>query len=179
MTPTTPCSRYVALDFETADSRRDSACALGVVVVEDGKIVQRDYQLLRPPRTKFNPFCVRVHGLTWSDVKDAPTFEDYWPRLIMLLNKARFLVAHNAPFDRSVLNECCTAADLTPPALPFLCTVQLARNTWDLESNKLPKVCDHLNIELTHHHAASDAEACARIAIAGLDENPTFLERIL
>jgi DNA polymerase III subunit epsilon len=47
-----------------------------------------------------------------------------------------------------------------------LCTVQLARKTWQLHPTKLPNVCDYLNIPLEHHQALSDAEACARIVIA-------------
>jgi DNA polymerase-3 subunit epsilon len=44
--------------------------------------------------------------------------------------------------------------------------VRLARQTWDLFPTKLNDVCDYLGITLKHHHAASDAEACALIVIA-------------
>jgi DNA polymerase-3 subunit epsilon len=60
-----------------------------------------------------------------------------------------------------------------------LCTVQLARKTWELASNKLPSVCAHLGIELNHHNAASDAEACALIAVNGLRLNPDFMSKVL
>jgi DNA polymerase-3 subunit epsilon len=69
-----------------------------------------------------------------------------------------------------VLRACCEAAGLAMPATPFLCTVKLARQTWQLHPTKLPDVCRHLNIVLTHHHAASDAEACARIVLAAAAE---------
>ena len=36
-------STFVALDFETADNGRDSACALGLVRVKNNQIVQRSY----------------------------------------------------------------------------------------------------------------------------------------
>ncbi len=170
---------FVALDFETADPKRDSACALGLVRVERGRIAARDYRLIRPPRSRFNPFCVRVHGITWKDVEHEPVFADLWPEFSAMLDGAQFLAAHNAPFDRSVLNACCDMAEVSAPVQPFMCTVQLSRATWDLSSNKLPCVCDHLGIGLDHHNAASDAEACARIAVAGLRENPDYLERVL
>jgi len=64
-----------------------------------------------------------------------------------------------------VLQRCCETAGLTPPGLPFECTVRLARQTWDIFPTKLNDVCDHLGITLKHHHAASDAEACAMIVI--------------
>lgn len=179
MAPTLDNTRFVAIDFETADPRRDSACAVGLVVVERGAIVARDYRLIRPPRRRFNPFCVRVHGIHWEDVANQPCFGELWPELEPYFAGADFLCAHNASFDKGVLQACCREAGRTPPAQPFLCTVQLARKTWGLPSNKLNCVCDHLGIDLRHHHAGSDAEACARIAMQGLRENPAFLGKVL
>lgn len=179
MTPTIENTRFVAIDFETADPKRDSACAVGIVVVDGGSIVARDYRLIRPPRPKFNPFCVRVHGIHWEDVQDEPSFGDLWPELEPHFAGADFLVAHNASFDKSVLHTCCRESGWNPPVQPFLCTVQLSRKTWELPSNKLNNVCNHLGITLNHHHAGSDAEACALIAVQGLSENPTFLGKVL
>jgi DNA polymerase-3 subunit epsilon len=179
MTPTVETTRFVAIDFETADSKRDSACAVGLVVVDRGEIVARDYRLIRPPRPQFNPFCVRVHGIYWEDVADQPTFGALWPELAPLFHGADFIVAHNASFDKSVLHACCRQSHQAAPDQPFLCTVQLSKKTWELPNNKLPSVCSHLGIDLKHHHAASDAEACALIAVSGLRENPAFLGRVL
>ncbi|AMK12917.1 MAG: 3'-5' exonuclease [Pseudodesulfovibrio sp.] len=171
--------RFVAIDFETADPKRDSACAVGIVVVEGGEIVARDYRLIRPPRSKFNPFCVQVHGIHWADVCGEPSFGDLWPELQLWFRDADFIVAHNAAFDKSVLHTCCRESGWDAPVQPFLCTVQLSKKTWALPSNKLPAVCAHLGIELNHHNAASDAEACALIAVSGLRENPAFLGKVL
>jgi len=179
MAPSLDDVRFVAIDFETADSKRDSACAVGLVVVQGGEIVARDYRLIRPPRPKFNPFCVQVHGIHWADVKDEPSFGDLWPELALYFEGADFLCAHNASFDKAVLHTCCVDAGWKPPAQPFLCTVQLSRKTWCLDSNRLNCVCDHLGIDLRHHHAGSDAEACALIAVQGLRENPAFLGKVL
>lgn len=159
-----PHSAFVALDFETADHGPDSACAVGVVRVEGGKVVHREGLLIRPPRPQI--LFTRVHGITWPMVATAPMFADVWPRLLPLFDGAAFLAAHNAPFDRRVLQACCTAAGLPPPPLPFVCTVQLSRKKWGLKPNDLPSVCRRLGIGLMHHDAASDAEACARIVIA-------------
>jgi DNA polymerase III subunit epsilon len=161
---------FVALDFETADYSRDSACALGLVRVENHRIVQRTYHLIRPPRRRF--VFTYLHGITWEDVAGQPTFAELWPSLTPILDGADFLAAHNASFDRSVLNRCCETAGLALPALPFQCTVQLARQTWNIYPTKLNNVCDHLGITLKHHFAASDAEACALIVIAAHQISP-------
>ena len=155
---------FVALDFETADYSPDSACALGLVRVENHQIVQRTYSLIKPPRRKF--IFTYIHGITWEDVANQPTFGELWPTYSPMLEGIDFLAAHNASFDRSVLHRCCAAAGLEPPEIPFRCTVQLARRTWNLKPAKLNNVCDHLGITLKHHYAASDAEACALIVIA-------------
>lgn len=156
-------NRFVAIDFETADNGPDSACAIGLVVVEQMRIVDSHYSLLRPPRRKFR--YSGIHGITWDQVVDAPIFSEYWPKIAKVIRGAEFLAAHNAPFDRNVLRACCEAARISPPRLPFRCTVRLAKETWELPSAKLALVCEHLGIELDHHHALSDAMACARIVI--------------
>ncbi len=155
---------FVAIDFETADHGADSACAVGLVRVEEMKIVAREKLYIRPPRQEI--IFTWVHGITWSMVKNSPTFRDAWAKLAPLVDDVTFLAAHNAPFDRGVLNACCTAAKLTPPTLPFVCTVQLARRKWAMKPANLPTVCRRLGIGLVHHDPISDAEACARIVIA-------------
>jgi DNA polymerase-3 subunit epsilon len=155
---------FAALDFETADYRPDSACALAVVRVEEGEIVARKTLLLRPPRRRI--MFTYIHGIRWEHVQDAPTFEEAWHEFAPLLEGVRFLAAHNASFDRAVLSACQSAAGLTPVRIPFLCTVRLARACWELRSAALPNVCRFLDLPLNHHEAGSDAEACASIVLA-------------
>ncbi len=155
---------FVALDFETADHGRDSACQIAAIRVEDGAIVARSVHYVRPPRSTF--FFSGIHGITWNHVRREPTFAELWPRIAPIFEGAAFIAAHNAPFDRSVLNACCATARIPAPITPFLCTVKLARASWSLNPAKLPDVCRHLGIALRHHDAASDAEACAHIVLA-------------
>jgi DNA polymerase III epsilon subunit-like protein len=44
----------------------------------------------------------------------------------------------------------CAAAGLEPPPVRFVCTVQLARRTWQLQRANLPSVCDHIGFHLRH-----------------------------
>ncbi len=159
---------FVAIDFETADHERDSACAVGLVRARDGRIVAATSHLIRPPRRDF--VFTYIHGITWEDVAAAPTFAEVWPAMAAFMAGADFLVAHNAPFDRGVLHACCDAANLAHPPLDFVCTVRVARQTWGIYPTKLPNVCRHLGIALNHHDAGSDAAAAASIALAALAE---------
>ena len=62
--------------------------------------------------------------------------------------------------------------------------MRLARQAWDIFPTKLNNGCDRLGITLKHHHAASDAEACALIVIAAHRDaatakpNKEFLSRL-
>jgi DNA polymerase-3 subunit epsilon len=156
-------SRFVALDFETADYGRDSACAIAVVVAEKGDIIYKEYSLIRPPRKEF--IFSYLHGITWQDVKNEPKFGDVWKRIRKQFVGIDFVAAHNASFDRSVLHECCGRFDIMPPDHDFLCTMKLARRVWGIRPTKLSDVCRHLCIPLQHHDAASDALACAKIVL--------------
>jgi len=155
---------FAAIDFETANGYRNSACQVAIVRVTGGRIVRRSTRLIRPPSSNFT--FTRIHGLSWEDVRGEPTFAEIWPSLVPLLRGVEFIAAHNAPFDRSVLRTCCRWYGLDVPDIPFECTVRLARETWGLRPTRLPDVAAFLGFNLRHHDAASDAEACARIVLA-------------
>jgi DNA polymerase III subunit epsilon len=157
-------STFVAIDFETANRSRESACSIGMVRVEKGEIVQREHYLIRPHQPEFE--FTYIHGIRWKDVAKELTFGERWPQIEAVIKGTDFIAAHNASFDRGVLNACCDIYNIQRPKQDFLCTVQLARKTWKLHPTKLPNVCEYLGLELNHHHALSDAEACAQIVIA-------------
>lgn len=130
-------------------------------MVEDGVVAAARSLLIRPPTSYFQ--FTDLHGIGWSDVKDAPAFMEVWRGLAPILAGAHSFAAHNAPFDRSVLQACCARSGLRTPRVPFVCTVQVARRLWNIRPTRLPDVCRRLGIGLDHHDAASDAFACAQI----------------
>lgn len=156
-------NRFVAIDFETADYGRDSACAIAVIVVENGTVIRNFYSLIRPPRSYFE--FTWLHGIAWSDVADKPTFGELWPEMAPLFEGAEFVAAHNASFDRGVLATCCSLYKHTPVTDRYLCTMRLARRLWDIRPTKLSDVCGQFGIPLVHHQAESDALACAKIVL--------------
>lgn len=156
-------SSFVAIDFETADNGADSACAIGLVRVDGESITREEVRLIRPPRPHI--VYTHIHGITWEQVKDSPDFGAVWRDLRAMLDGADYLVAHNASFDRRVLQACCEAHGHAMPTLPFKCTVQIARKSFAIYPTKLSNVCKVLGIELNHHEALSDARACAQIVL--------------
>lgn len=163
-----PITRFAAIDFETADYGRDSACALAVILAENGKIIRKEHFLIKPPRKDF--VFTYIHGITWGDVAKKPVFGDIWRDVTKLIEDVDFIAAHNASFDRSVLHACCETACANPPYAPFVCTMKLARMAWDIRPTKLPDVCGRFKIPLDHHDALSDATACARIVLEAMGQ---------
>jgi DNA polymerase-3 subunit epsilon len=155
---------FAAIDFETANLRSSSACAVSIVRFKAGELEQASGLLINPPPGPF--LFTWVHGIRRSDVRGAEAFRSAWPKLLPLLEGAAFVAAHNADFDRTVLETACGYAGLLPPAVPFVCTVRLARRVWDPSRVDLRSMCRRLGIPLVHHDPSSDAAACARIVVA-------------
>lgn len=156
----------VAIDFETANNRADSACQLAAVVVRDSQIVSEHSWLIRPPRMYFSPRNIAIHGIRPADVEQAPTMEQVWSELCGIVD-GQILVAHNARFDIGVLVASLSAFDVACPALQFTCTRMLARAAWPGRSGYgLKPLGDWLGVEFQHHDALEDARCCARIALS-------------
>ena len=153
---------FVAIDFETADTGRDSACAVALIRVDGATITRRETRLIRPPRPSFQ--FTHIHGIRWVDVQSEPSFAQVWPELEPVLDGASFLVAHNASFDHGVLRACCYEADLQPPALPFACTMRLARQAWGLRPTRLSRCSPHSSLIARRHSWRSPAHPQAATA---------------
>ncbi|MTJ79736.1 MAG: 3'-5' exonuclease [Telmatospirillum sp.] len=162
--------RIVALDFETANESRSSACALGLSWLAPDGGLSTESRLIRPHEPRFSGMNIAIHGIHPEDVAGQPEFPEVWSS--MIADRTPDLVlAHNASFDISVLRACFDLYGLPWPTFSYLCTVKLARALWpDLPDHKLSTVARHLDVELVHHHAGSDAMACAAIARAALAE---------
>ncbi|MFD1361859.1 3'-5' exonuclease [Lentibacillus salinarum] len=171
--------QFVSIDFETANEMRNSPCAVGIAVV-DGQEVDDEFYSLINPMTDFSPFNTRIHGITATDVADAPTFAELWPTLETYLSN-HLAVAHNASFDMSVIRHTLDDFNLTYPAMDYLCTANISRRVWpELTNHKLNTVAAHHNIQFDHHHALEDARVAAKILIEafktyGTDQLDIFL----
>ncbi len=161
--------KTVAIDFETFNSRKHSACSVGIAIVEHNEITKTDYRLIRPPTNELNPFCFRKHGLCWDDVKREPCFRDVWEDLWADIQDASYFLAHNAGGDQAVLSSCCEYFGLDAPDPEFLCSMDIAQAFWKIDKYGLDRVCQFLKIPLRHHHALSDAKASAEILLRAIE----------
>ncbi|OQX28856.1 MAG: hypothetical protein B0D92_06805 [Spirochaeta sp. LUC14_002_19_P3] len=155
---------YCAIDFETGCYESASACAVGAARIRKGVVSEKFYSLIKPPaEMPILPRFTSLHGIDMEEVSEAPTFAELWPELSDFIG-SDILLAHNAPFDKGVLQSVLEFYGLDYHAYTFECTVRLSRNRWPhLQNHKLNTLCQHLGIELNHHEALSDAMACAQI----------------
>ncbi len=157
---------FTAIDFETANGSRASACAVALVRVRGGQVVEQIDSLIRPEDGGgFSGFNIRIHGIRPSHVVSAPTWAQLWPVVAEFVGSDA-LLAHNAPFDRGVWRAVCQLAGIGATEPQFHCTVRLSRRFLPLPSHRLPAVVQALNLpDFRHHEAAADALACAQIGI--------------
>jgi DNA polymerase-3 subunit epsilon len=158
---------FVAMDFETANEKRASACAVALVFFEDGRVSKQYEWFIRPPHhlDYFNPFNTQIHGISSSDVADKPRFNEVWPQIHELLNN-ELVAAHNASFDISVLRHSLDVYGLSYPDIEFICTYNVARKTWDRQvSYSLKNIGNQLGYLFNHHHASDDARICGKILV--------------
>jgi DNA polymerase-3 subunit epsilon len=170
---------FIALDFETATGKRNSAVSIGLVRFVDGKAADTHYTLIRPPELYIRPDFTDIHGITVDDVTDAPTFEEAWdgihdfirnnPRGSTLAEKP-LLAAHNAQFDMGVLSAVLEHYGLSKPNVDYFCTLELSRKAWPgMASHALTALADRFDIKYDAHNALADAETCGRLALMAAD----------
>jgi DNA polymerase III subunit epsilon len=155
----------VAVDFETANELPSSACALGIALIKDNKIITVKHWLIKPPEMRFNVFNTCLHHITEKDVAKKPEFYRIWPSIKKYL-EGNLIIAHNARFDMAVLRSILGVYQIDIPELYYACTVTLSRKVWKgFKNYKLSTVANNLEINFKHHNAKEDAFACASIAI--------------
>jgi DNA polymerase-3 subunit epsilon len=158
---------FAAIDFETAGPSAASACSVGVVTVEDGRVVDRVGWLIRPPagHDVFSEWNVRIHGITPDQVVGAAGWAEQMSDLLDVIGD-RPVVAHNARFDMGVVRAACFASGVLTPPLDYFCSLRVARRTYALTSYRLPVAAMAAGFEdFRHHDALADAEACAAIVV--------------
>lgn len=156
---------FTAIDFETATGYPESACAVGIVTVDNGIITDEYYTIIQPPNNEYWYRNIMVHGIKPIETLNKPMFDDLFPEIRKRLF-GRKIVAHNERFDRNVLQKTMKYYglyydELEIPAI-WECTCKIYRAKGYKPAN-LKHCSDLNNIELVHHEALSDARACAKL----------------
>ena len=172
---------YTALDFETANGYRGSPCAVGLIRVRDGRTVDEQRWLIRPPEQVdyFDPFNVGLHGINGAAVSHAPRWRELLPALVDYIGDD-VVVSHNAGFDVGVIRYACAVDNIAWPEMHFLCTLVLARRAFRLPSYRLPFVTEVCGFQMSDHHdPLADARAVVGIVSSmAAEANASTLEEL-
>lgn len=174
---------FITLDFETATSQRDSPCEIGLTFVSGGQIVETKSWLIKPLYEDFDYFNISIHGIRPEHVADKPEFNELWSEIKPLVEN-KFLIAHNAGFDISVLRRTLEAYKLPFPTLNYSCSYIFSKKVWPgLPAYDLKTLCKVNNIDLNHHRAGADSKATAELTlkafeIAGVSSLEDFPEKL-
>jgi DNA polymerase III epsilon subunit-like protein len=166
----------LGMDFETtnltlhpkADFRKQPrAIEFGGVLMdmETGEIVEEASILINPGEL-ITEEITKITGITNDDVKDAPFFTEVLPQLRHLFGQATCMVAHNLPFDRSILQFELMRSNVTDFPWPprGLCTVGVYKEHWG-RNPKLTELYEFIMgkpLEQTHR-ALDDVKAMMEI----------------
>lgn len=145
----------IVLDTETTglDHTRERIIEFAAVKLENGKIVD-EFQTLINPHQHIRKSSMAVHGISQEMVADAPTEEEILPKILEFIGDYP-IVAHNAIFDWSFLNEAkkrVLGEELTNTRIDT--QIMFKEIAPDLESHGLEALTNRFNVELNNHHRA-------------------------
>ena len=156
---------FITIDFETANSQRNSPCEIGLTFVENNQIVETKSWLIKPFENYFDDFNISIHGISEDDVENEPEFDILWHEIKPLIEN-KFLIAHNASFDFSVLRKTLETYNIPFPELDYSCSYIFSKKVWEnLPSYDLKTLCKINEIPLIHHRAGNDSKATAELCI--------------
>ncbi len=169
---------FIALDVETANENYWSICQVGLAFFRDRQIVDT-WGTLVNPETYFNDFNIGIHGITESQVSDAPCLND----MLDIVNQkvGNSIVAHHMPFDRLAFSQCAVRVNHPKPECRWVDTARIARRTWQEVSQRgygLANLVNILEIQLDHHHdAVEDARAAGFILVKAAEQKNVPFEK--
>lgn len=184
MTADLPDSGYVVIDTETTGLEPGKDEVLSVAVVDpDGN--ELFYSLVRPIERRRWPKAAKIHGITWSDVKDKPTIEEIGAQVASLLREADLIVGYNVEFDMRML-VASGMPQVDTQTYDLMPEYARAYGEWSEWKNdyiwmKLSQCADMYGYRFTAHNALDDAKATAHCFRAFkrecAKELPLMLER--
>lgn len=162
---------YVVIDFETTgcNHKTDRITEVGAVKYAHGIEVDVFETLVNPQMPI--PFDVSaLTGIYNDDVAGKPTFEEILPDLTRFIGAAP-IIAHNAPFEKSFLDDAYRAAG-TQFKNDVIDTLKLARKAFpSLESHKLEYLKTALGLtDQRSHRALADVYTCAELYIRCIEQ---------
>ena len=154
----------IVLDVETTglDYTKERMVEFAAIRLENGKMKDR-FETLINPEQHIRKSSIAIHGITEEDVKDAPTEAEVMPMILDFIGDYP-IVAHNAIFDYSFINEASIRQTGKPITNARIDSQMMFKEIYpDLESCGLESLMTKFNVEFsTRHRAMADTEGLAK-----------------
>ena len=179
--------RFIVLDFETVNPSRSSGFSFCVTEFVNGLQCHSVTKRFKPTDPWISIWAMKSFGISKQEVDRLPPFDVSWQEVRNFFESDAFVVCHNAAFDISVLRSCLSKCKCSAGGFSYVCSLALAKLTWpNLKRYGLANLCEHLQIELTHHVPESDCIATGEVFTNGLSKlgmehslpNEIILERL-
>lgn len=153
---------FIAIDFETGNPKRVSACALGYAKVVNGHVVDSNGYLIKPVGGHAS-FQSKIHGIKEENTIDKPDFGELYPKVRDIFS---FPLAAHSLFDKQVLTALSDHFELRLN-FEYVDTSAIAKQKLpNLKNPKLKTLVKHFELpKFKHHDAREDAIACANILL--------------
>lgn len=169
---------FIAIDFETANQNRVSACALGLVFVKNDRIAfQTSFHIKPPIGENFSSRNIGIHGISAEDVDYAMTFDELWECELSNYLNDNLVIFHNASMDLSVLKNLFEHYSITDYDIEYVDTMRIAEKSGN--PKKLEELAQLFDVEFENNHdPEKDAKACAMIFGELTEQYPNYRELI-
>ena len=162
------CFKYdtLVIDFETATEQNNSACSIGLALINGSEIVKTESYLIQPPNNEYRTSNINIHSITPKDTEYEPLFNEIWNGIRHYFQEAEYVTAYNAQFDMSVLKCCLELYGLDDTDFEYFDAIPFSSKVCGGNNKKLNQRCETLEIELDNHHdALADTIATAKVII--------------
>lgn len=153
----------VVIDVETTglDYRREKIIEFAGVKLVNNQITE-EFETLINPQQEIRHSSIEIHGITPEMVADAPTIADVMPKILDFIGDYP-IVAHNAIFDYSFVNQACKELYGHGISNPRIDTFQMYKEVFpDEHSHGMESLMKRFNIDFpVRHRAMADAKGLA------------------
>ncbi len=164
--------REICFDTETTGFRAkegDRLVEIGCVELTRYGLSNNTFHEYINPEREIPEESIKVHKITNEMVADKPTFAQIVDKFLDFIKGAR-LIAHNAPFDESFLDQELTRlgkGKLKDHCLEVVDSLELSRKVFPQQQNSLDALCKRLGVDLSSrsegHGALIDATLLAQV----------------
>jgi len=167
---------FCIVDIETNGSKPGTSqvIEIGAVKVRGGEVIERCETYVACAYLPEQ--IIKLTGIEPDDLVGAPSRREALTQLREFLDDTIF-VAHNVQFDHTFLSASFERFGLGSIGNPKMCTIELAKRTFESERYGLAYLNETLDLGLqAQHRAFCDAKAAAKVMLKSLETLPDYVQ---